>query len=65
MTKENKLRMALLKWRSNVISMNYIDNLKKIRKGCKLLKLGLKKKHEKDIINNIKDIKRKQLTRKK
>ena len=61
MTKENKLRMALLKWRSNVISMNYIDNLKKIRKGCKLLKLGLKKKHEKDIINNIKDIKRKQL----
>ena len=41
--------------------MNYIDNLKKIRKGCKLLKLGLKKKHEKDILNNIKDIKRKKL----
>jgi phage gp16-like protein len=47
MTKENKLRMALLKWRSNVISMNYIDNLKKIRKGCKLLKLGLKKSTKK------------------
>ena len=59
MSKENKLRMALLKWRSNIISMNYLDNLKKIRKGCKLLKLGLKKMHEKDILNNLKDIERK------
>ena len=59
MTKENKLRMALLKWRSNIISMNYLDNLKKIRKGCKQLKLGLKKMHEKDIFNNLKEIQRK------
>ena len=59
MSKENKLRMALLKWRSIIISMNYLDNLKKIRKGCKLLKLGLKKMHENDIFNNLKDIQRK------
>ena len=33
MNNETKLRLALLKWRSNIISMNYYDNLKKIRKG--------------------------------
>ena len=56
MSKENKLRMALLRWRSNIISMNYLDNLKKIRRGCKLLKLGVKKMHEKNIFDNIKNL---------
>ena len=32
MSNETKLRLALLKWRSNIISMNYYDNLKKIKK---------------------------------
>ena len=56
MTKENRLRIALLKWRSNIISMNYLDNLKKIRKGCKLMKLGVKKMHEKDILNKLNEL---------
>ena len=56
MSKENKLRMALLRWRSNIISMNYLDNLKKIRRGCKLLKLGVKKMHEKNIFDNMKEL---------
>ena len=59
MSNETKLRLALLKWRSNIISMNYYDNLKKIRKGCKLLKLGAKKMHEEYIMNNLKDLVRK------
>ena len=56
MSNENRLRMALLKWRSKIISMKYLDNIKKIRKGCKLLKLGSKKMHEKNIFDRIKEI---------
>ena len=55
MSNEARLRAALLKWRTNLISMNYLDTIKQIRKGCKLFKLGLKKLHERDILNNIKD----------
>ena len=56
MSNEARLRTALLKWRTNLISMNYLDNIKNIRKGCKLLKLGLKKMHEGDILDNLKDL---------
>ena len=56
MSNESKLRAALLKWRTNLISLNYLDNIKKIRRGCKLFKLGLKKLHERDIVNNLKNI---------
>ena len=58
MTNEARLRRALLKWRTNLISINYLDNIKKIRKGCKLFKLGLKKKHERDILNKLKNTSR-------
>ena len=56
MSNESKLRAALLKWRTNLISLNYLDNIKKIRRGCKLFKLGLKKLHERDIVDNLKNI---------
>jgi hypothetical protein len=54
MNKEALLRKALLRWRSNLISLNYLDTIKQIRKGCKFFKLGLKKLHEKDVLDNIK-----------
>ena len=50
------LRKALLRWRTNLISINYLDTIKKIRKGCKNLKLGLKKMHEKELLDKIKDL---------
>ena len=53
MNNEAKLRAALLKWRANLISLDYLNKIKKIRKGCKLFKLGLKKMHEKDILDNL------------
>ena len=55
MSNEARLRAALLKWRTNLISINYLDTIKQIRKGCKLFKLGLKKLHERDILNNLKE----------
>ena len=56
MNNEAKLRAALLKWRANLISLDYLNKIKKIRKGCKLFKLGLKKMHEKDILDKIKNL---------
>ena len=56
MSDEARLRAALLKWRTNLISINYLESLKQIRKGCKLFKLGLKKMHEREILDNIKDL---------
>ena len=56
MNNEAKLRRALLKWRANLISLDYLNKIKKIRKGCKLFKLGLKKMHEKDILDNVKQL---------
>ena len=56
MSNEARLRAALLKWRKNLISINYLDSIKQIRKGCKLFKLGLKKMHERDIFDNVKEL---------
>ena len=56
LSNEAKLRAALLKWRKNIISINYLDTIKQIRKGCKLFKLGLKKMHERDILDNVKEL---------
>jgi DNA-binding ferritin-like protein (Dps family) len=56
MNNEARLRAALLKWRANLIPLDYINRLKQIRKGCKLFKLGLKKLHEKDILDNVKNL---------
>ena len=56
MNNEARLRAALLKWRANLIPIDYINRLKQIRKGCKLFKLGLKKLHERDILDNVKDL---------
>ena len=52
---ESRLRSALLKWRTNLLSINYLDTIKQIRKGCKLFKLGLRKMHDRDILNNVKE----------
>ena len=56
LSNEAKLRAALLKWRKNLISINYLDTIKQIRRGCKLFKLGLKKMHEREILDNIKEL---------
>ena len=56
MNNEARLRAALLKWRANLISLDYLNKIKQIRKGCKLFKLGLKKMHEKDILDKIDDL---------
>ena len=42
-TNESRLRSALLKWRSKLVPIDYLDRLKQIRKGCKIFKKGLKK----------------------
>ena len=36
MNNEAKLRAALLKWRANLISLDYLNKIKQIRKGCNL-----------------------------
>ena len=56
MNNEARLRAALLKWRANLIPLDYLNRLKQIRKGCKLFKLGLKKMHEGDVLDKIKDL---------
>ena len=56
MNNEARLRAALLKWRANLIPLDYLNRLKQIRKGCKLFKLGLKKLHERDVLDNVKDL---------
>ena len=52
-TNESRLRSALLKWRSKLVPIDYLDRLKQIRKGCKLFKRGLKKRDERQIFDNI------------
>ena len=56
MNNEARLRAALLKWRANLIPLDYLNRLKQIRKGCKLFKLGLKKMHERDVLDKVKDL---------
>ena len=50
---EARLRSALLKWRSKLVPIDYLDRLKQIRKGCKLFKRSLRKLHERQIFDNI------------
>ena len=50
---ESRLRSALLKWRSKLVPIDYLDRLKQIRKGCKIFKRGLKKRDEREIFDNI------------
>ena len=50
---ESRLRSALLKWRSKLVPIDYLDRLKQIRKGCKIFKRGLKKRDERQIFDNI------------
>ena len=53
---EAKLRAALLRWRANLIGLDYLNKIKQIKKGCKKFKLGLKKMHERDILDRVKDL---------
>ena len=55
-TNESRLRSALLKWRSKLVPIDYLDRLKQIRKGCKLFKRGLKKRDERQIFDNINEL---------
>ena len=55
-TNESRLRSALLKWRSKLVPIDYLDRLKQIRKGCKLFKRGLKKRDEREIFDNINEL---------
>ena len=50
-----RLHACLLKWRANITPTNYLDNLKRIRRGCQLLKRGLKKRDEPQIYSGIKE----------
>ena len=53
---ESRLRSALLKWRSKLVPIDYLDRLKRIRKGCKIFKRGLKKRDERHIFDNIESL---------
>ena len=55
-TNESRLRSALLKWRSKLVPIDYLNRLKQIRKGCKLFKRGLKKMDEREIFDNINEL---------
>ena len=50
---ESLLRSALLKSRSKLVPIDYLERLTRIRKGCKIFKRGLKKRDERDIFDNI------------
>ena len=52
---QSKLHQALLRWRSNIVPVNYYDIMKKIKRGCRLLKKGLKKRDEGKIYKGIKE----------
>ena len=54
-TMQSKLHQALLRWRSNIVPVNYYDIMKKIKRGCRLLKKGLKKRDEGKIYKGIKE----------
>ncbi len=47
------LHEAILRWRIRITPSNYLDRMKQIRKGCKLLKKGLKKPHEPKLFEGI------------
>ena len=49
------LHEAILRWRIRITPSNYLDRMKQIRKGCKLLKKGLKKPHEPKLFNGIRN----------
>ena len=55
-TNESRLRSALLKWRSKLVPIDYLARLKRIRKGCKIFKKGLKKRDERQIFDNINEL---------
>ena len=55
MNNKARLRSALLKWRAKLVPVDYLNRLKQIKKGCKKFKLSLKKLHEKDLFDNIKE----------
>ena len=55
-TNESRLRSALLKWRSKLVPIDYLDRLKQIRKGCKIFKKGLKKRDERQIFDSINEL---------
>ena len=53
---ESRLRNALLKWRAYISSLDYLNRINKIKRGCKSLKLAIRKLHEQDIIDELKNI---------
>ena len=55
-SKESILRSALLRWRSKLVPVDYLERLKRIRKGCKIFKRGLKKLDEREIFDNISEL---------
>ena len=59
MNNQARLRAALLKWRSALAPVNYLDRIKQIKKGCKIFKRGLKKRDERHIFDGIYNLSRK------
>ena len=53
MNNQAKLRAALLKWKAVLATVNYLDRIKQIKKGCKIFKRGLKKRDERQIFDGI------------
>ena len=55
-TYQERLRSALYKWRSKLVPVDYLDRLKRIRKGCKLFKLGLRRRDRRNIFDNVQNL---------
>ena len=53
---ESRLRYVFLKWRAYISSLDYLNRINKIKRGCKSLKLAIRKLHEQDIIDELKNI---------
>ena len=54
-TLKSKLHEVLLKWRSKIYPANYYDIMKRIKRGLRIFKRGLKKRYEKKIYKGIKE----------
>ena len=54
-TLKAKLHKVLLKWRSTIYPANYYDIMKRIKRGLRTFKRGLKKRDERKIYNGIKE----------
>ena len=53
MNNKSNLKLALLKWRATIAPVNYLEKIKRIKKGCKIFKLFFKKRNERHFFDGI------------